>query len=201
MSPRVIVVDAYDSFVHILVSYLESLGCRVSLFRKDNPGLMNAIYRQTGDMILLGPGPGHPAESGYSNLLDINAGRLPVLGVCLGHQAIGLHYGCKVTYAQNLMHGKISQISHDGSGCFKDFPREKLSVMRYHSIILADEDVPKSIQITARSHGDDYVMGIRHKTLKIEGIQFHPESIGTEGGMRMLQNFIENNIYGVTKDD
>lgn len=190
MSSRVIVVDAYDSFVHILVAYLERLGCQVSLYRKDSVLLPNAIEQQSADMILLGPGPGHPADSGYSHLLDINAGRLPVLGVCLGHQAIGLHYGCKVIYAKNLMHGKVSSIAHDGSGCFKGFSQNRLAVMRYHSIIISDEDLPSSMHVSARSDEDGYVMGIRHNTLKIEGIQFHPESIGTEGGLEMLQNFI-----------
>jgi len=121
MSCNVIVVDAYDSFVHILVSYLQVLGCDVNLFRKDDPGLEQAVQGSDGDILLLGPGPGHPADSGYENLLRLNAERMPVLGVCLGHQALGLYYDCQIAYATNLMHGKTSYISHDGRGCFKSF--------------------------------------------------------------------------------
>ena len=194
MSCNVIVVDAYDSFVHILVAYLEKIGCIVDLYRKDDPKLLKAINKQNGEMILLGPGPGHPAESGYSQLLDLNSGRLPVLGVCLGHQAIGLYYGAQVQYAKNLMHGKCSHISHDGLGSFRSYGDQKFLGMRYHSIILSDIDMPTCLKISARSDDDHYVMGVRHETLKIEGIQFHPESIGTPGGIHILENFIDSYV-------
>lgn len=190
MSHHVIVVDAYDSFVHILVAYLQKIGCSVSLYRKDDSRLVDAVQKASGDYLLLGPGPGHPADSGYGNLLQLNAGRMPVLGVCLGHQAIGLHFGCKIEYAKHLMHGKSSWISHDEQGCFKSLRRQKILAMRYHSIVVSEENLPKDILISARSDDDSYVMGIRHAFLNIEGIQFHPESIGTDFGLQILQNFI-----------
>lgn len=190
MSRHVIVVDAYDSFVHILVAYLQKIGCSVSLYRKDDSRLVDAVQKSSGDYLLLGPGPGHPADSGYGNLLQLNAGRMPVLGVCLGHQAIGLHFGCKIEYAKHLMHGKSSWISHDEQGCFKSLHRQKILAMRYHSIVVSEENLPKDILISARSEDDSYVMGIRHAFLNIEGIQFHPESIGTDFGLQILQNFI-----------
>lgn len=191
MPHRVIVVDAYDSFVHILVGYLEEIGCIVDLYRKNDDRLFRAVQKSLGDFLLLGPGPGHPADSGYGNLLHLNAGRIPVLGVCLGHQAIGLHYGCKIEYARHLMHGKTSLITSDGRGCFKSFSDRSFMAMRYHSIVVSDKDLPSEIEISARSVDDDYVMGIRHKALRIEGIQFHPESIGTEFGTQVLQNFMD----------
>ena len=195
MPRRVIVVDAYDSFVHILVSYLQVMGCEVALYRKDDIRLAQAVAESDGDAILLGPGPGHPADSGYGHLLNLNAGRLPVLGVCLGHQAIGLHYGCQIEYARNLMHGKRSHICHDGHGCFASFSKSTFVAMRYHSIVVSAENLPKEIVISARSEDDAYVMGIRHNALKIEGIQFHPESIGTEFGSQILQNFMDTYLH------
>jgi anthranilate synthase component 2 len=191
MSRHVIVVDAYDSFVHILVSYLQAIGCKVDLYRKDDARLVQAVQKSAGDILLLGPGPGHPADSGYGNLLRLNAGRMPVLGVCLGHQAIGLHYGCQIEYAKHLMHGKTSHISHDGKGCFRSFSDATFLAMRYHSIVISDENFPGEMEISARSADDAYIMGIRHPFLKIEGIQFHPESIGTEFGIHILQNFMD----------
>lgn len=195
MSHHVIVVDAYDSFVHILVGYLQKIDCEVSLYRKDDTRLMHAIHESAGDALLLGPGPGHPADSGYGKLLELNAGRLPVLGVCLGHQAIGLHCGSRVEYAKHLMHGKTSQISHDQKGCFNSFSNQPFAAMRYHSLVIADEDLPVDVEVTARSEDDGYIMGIRLASLRMEGIQFHPESIGTEHGMKILQNFIEEYVH------
>lgn len=195
MSHRVIVVDAYDSFIYILVSYFQEMGYEVDLYRKDDIRLVRAVEESAGDALVLGPGPGHPADSGYGNLLNLNAGRMPVLGVCLGHQAIGLHYGCSIEYAKHLMHGKTSQITHDGLGCFKSFSDHAFTAMRYHSIIISEENLPSEIKISARSTDDSYVMGIRHQLLKIEGIQFHPESIGTEFGIQILQNFMEDWVH------
>ncbi|HHW4675653.1 MAG TPA: glutamine amidotransferase-related protein, partial [Xylella fastidiosa subsp. pauca] len=128
MPYRVIVVDAYDSFVHILVSYFEQLGCKVTVLRKDDPGLLALIDPLYSDIIVLGPGPGHPSQSGYDIILNKNSGRLPVLGVCLGHQAIGLYYGCIIEYAKNLMHGKTSLIKHDGQGCYVSLNSRTLKV-------------------------------------------------------------------------
>jgi len=195
MSYRVIVVDAYDSFVHILVGYFESCGCDVSLYRRDDIRLAKIIDESEGDVLVLGPGPGHPKDSGYGKLLELNAERMPVLGVCLGHQAIGLHYGSKVQYATHLMHGKTSPISHDQKGCFSSFSPNSFMAMRYHSLVISDEDFPTEVEITARSEDDGYIMGIRLASLKLEGIQFHPESIGTEYGKQILQNFMEEYVY------
>ena len=195
MSRNVIFVDAYDSFVHILVNYFQAIGCIVNLYRKDDARLVQAVKESAGDILLLGPGPGHPADSGYGNLLSINAGRLPVLGVCLGHQAIGLHYGCQIEYARYLMHGKASRISHDGQGCFKSLSSDAFLAMRYHSIVISDENLPEQIVVSARSEDDGYVMGIRHTSLKVEGIQFHPESIGTDFGSHILQNFMDTYLH------
>lgn len=195
MSRRVIVVDAYDSFVNILVSYFQETGCEVALYRKDDVRLARAVEESVGHVLVLGPGPGHPADSGYGNLLNLNAERMPVLGVCLGHQAIGLHYGCAIKYARHLMHGKTSQIVHDSQGCFKSFSSNTFTAMRYHSIVISDENLPNEIKISARSGDDAYIMGIRHSTLKIEGIQFHPESIGTEFGIQILQNFMDTYLH------
>lgn len=195
MSYRVIVVDAYDSFVHILVGYLQSIGCDVSLYRKDDIRLVKIIHESAGDALLLGPGPGHPKDSGYEKLLKLNAERMPVLGVCLGHQAIGLHYGAKVQYATHLMHGKTSRISHDQKGCFSSLSPDPIMAMRYHSLVISDEDFPAKVEITARSEDDSYIMGIRLASLKVEGIQFHPESIGTDHGKKILQNFVEKYVH------
>jgi anthranilate synthase component 2 len=171
------------------------MGCEVDLYRKDDVRLARVIEESVGDALVLGPGPGHPADSGYGNLLNLNTGRMPVLGVCLGHQAIGLHYGCSIEYARHLMHGKTSRICHDGQGCFKSFSGNTFTAMRYHSIVISDESLPKEINISARSEDDAYVMGIRHSALKIEGIQFHPESIGTEFGIQILQNFMDTYLH------
>jgi anthranilate synthase component 2 len=191
MSCKVIVADAYDSFVYVLVGYLLTLGCEVSVFRKDDVRLAQAVQRSEGDILLLGPGPGHPAHSGYQNLLHLNADRMPVLGVCLGHQAIGLHYGCQIDYASHLMHGKTSFISHDRQGCFKSFVNNTITGMRYHSIVISDQHLSKALEISARSDDDGYIMGVRCASSKMEGIQFHPESIGTEMGIDILRNFID----------
>lgn len=200
MSCRVTVVDAYDSFVHILVSYFEQLDCQVTVLRKDDPKLLSLVNPVRSDMIVLGPGPGHPGDSGYGALLRKNAGQLPVLGVCLGHQAIGLHYNATIEYATHLMHGKTSIVEHDGRGCYAALTSRRLKCMRYHSIIVADKDLPGDLVVTSRSIDDGYIMGLRHKTLPIESVQFHPESIGTEDGLSLIRNFIntyvfENGVY------
>jgi len=191
MPCRVTIVDAYDSFVHILVSYFQRIGCNVKVLRKDDPNLLSLIDPLYSDIVVLGPGPGHPSESGYDSILNKNAGRLPVLGVCLGHQAIALYYGCTVQYAKNLMHGKTSIIEHDRRGCYAFLNGSTLKVMRYHSIIVADKDIPNNLVVTSRSKDDNYIMGLRHQHLPIESVQFHPESIGSEDGLDFIRNFID----------
>ncbi|MDC8015174.1 anthranilate synthase component II [Tahibacter soli] len=195
MRCRVTIVDAYDSFVHILVDYVRRLGCDVRVLRKDEPGLVDAIDPSRCDVLLLGPGPGHPRDSGYLALLERNAGRVPVFGVCLGHQAIGLYYGATLAYAQRLMHGKTSRVEHDGKGCFRNVPRG-FRAMRYHSIVVDAATLGNELVATATSDTDGYLMGLRHASLPIEGVQFHPESIGTEYGLEIIRNFIEVHARG-----
>lgn len=199
MRCRVTIIDAYDSFVHILVAYAQRLGCQVRVMRKDAPGLTGQIGPEHCDVLLLGPGPGHPSDSGYLQLLEHNAGRVPVFGVCLGHQAIALHYGARLAYAERLMHGKTSFISHDGEGCFRGLPAEGFRAMRYHSIIVERDSLGEELVATATSDTDGYVMGLRHVRLPIEGVQFHPESVGTEHGLSIIRNFID--CYRLKKGD
>lgn len=189
MSYRVTIIDAYDSFVHILAAFFEQAGCRVTVVRNDNPALWTLIDPAKSDILVPGPGPGHPVASGYADILEKNAGKLPVLGVCLGHQAIAHYFGCEIEYAQHLMHGKTSTIEHDGKGCYISFS-DNIAVMRYHSIIVSDHNIPDDLIITARSTDDHYIMGMRHRYLPIESVQFHPESIGTEQGLTLIKNFI-----------
>ncbi|MFV2102977.1 anthranilate synthase component II [Micromonospora sp. LOL_024] len=184
---RVLLVDAYDSFTHIIDQYLRTLGAQTVVVRsRSRTGDQLAALRP--DAVVLGPGPGHPAESGHVQLVHAFAGRIPLLGVCLGHQAVGLAYGGTVTVARHLMHGKTSGLSHDGRGVFVGAPTP-LTVTRYHSLIVADP-VPPELEVTARSDDDGYVMGIRHRRLPVEGVQFHPESVLTEEGFRLFDNFL-----------
>ncbi|WP_341659701.1 aminodeoxychorismate/anthranilate synthase component II [Vibrio sp.] len=191
MPCRVIIVDAYDSFVHILAAYFEQLDCNVTVLRNDDPKLLALIDPLHNDIIVLGPGPGHPMQSGYNSILDKNAGRLPVLGVCLGHQAIALYYGCTIEYANNLVHGKTSIVKHDGKGCFSSIDESNFKVMRYHSIVVANKNIPKQMAPTSYSDDDSYIMGLRHNYFPVESIQFHPESIGTDNGLDLIRNFIK----------
>ncbi|MFD8982218.1 anthranilate synthase component II [Streptomyces sp. NPDC059564] len=184
---KVLLVDAYDSFTHIIDQYLRTLGATTEVVRSrtESPGQLAA--RQP-DAVVLGPGPGHPAESGHVELVHRFAGRVPLLGICLGHQAIGLAHGGTVRVADRLKHGKTSEVSHDGAGVFAGLGRT-MTATRYHSLIVA-EPLPQELIATAHAVDDGYVMGLRHRTLAVEGVQFHPESITTVGGMRLLQNFL-----------
>ena len=185
---KVLLVDAYDSFINIIDQYLRSLGARTEVVRSRtlSPDERLAIGPEA---VVLGPGPGHPAASGHVELIPLFAGRgIPVLGVCLGHQAIGLAYGAQVSVAGRLMHGKTSQISHDGRGVFAG-TRSPMTVTRYHSLVVeAPPDGP--LEVSARALDDGFVMGLRHRELPVEGVQFHPESITTRGGIRLFENFL-----------
>ncbi|MER5931127.1 aminodeoxychorismate/anthranilate synthase component II [Streptomyces sp. NPDC002054] len=184
---RVLLIDAYDSFVHIINQYLRTLGARTEVVRalERTPEELAALEP---DAVVLGPGPGHPAESGHVELVHRFAGRVPLLGVCLGHQAIGLAYGGRVEVAEQVMHGRTSTVRHDGDGVFRGLGNT-LEATRYHSLIVA-EPLPEELVTTAVSTDHGYVMGLRHRTLPVEGVQFHPESIMTTGGVQILDNFL-----------
>ncbi|MDA0340816.1 MAG: aminodeoxychorismate/anthranilate synthase component II [Proteobacteria bacterium] len=185
---KAVLVDAYDSFVHIIHQYLLELEIETTVIRRDK-AIEALIEQEKPDFLVLGPGPGHPRDAGYLRLLESQAGKLPILGVCLGHQAIGMAYGGQVRQAANLMHGKSSPIRHDGLGCFKHQP-DPFQATRYHSLIVDDVDPAGPLTITARAEDDGYIMGLRHRTLAIESVQFHPESITTTSGANLLRDFV-----------
>ena len=185
---KALLIDAYDSFVYIIRQYLLEAGLEVPVVRNDRI-TGDAIEAMAPDLIVLGPGPGHPAESGYVGILDRFAGRTPILGVCLGHQAIGLAFGGTVERARRLMHGKASTIAHDGRGCFTGQP-QPFQATRYHSLVVGEEGLPDCLEISARSEDDGHIRGLRHRFLPIESVQFHPESIRTEAGARLFENFV-----------
>ncbi|HEV2633901.1 MAG TPA: aminodeoxychorismate/anthranilate synthase component II [Actinocrinis sp.] len=184
---KVLLVDAYDSFTHIIYQYLCTLGADTEVVRSRTRTIPE-LLDSGAHAVVLGPGPGHPADSGHVELVQAFAGRVPVLGVCLGHQAISLAFGGTVAAAEHLVHGKVSRIEHDGAGLFTGV-RSPLAVTRYHSLIVT-EPLPPELVVTARAPEDGYVMGIRHRELLVEGVQFHPESVMTESGSDMLGNFL-----------
>ena len=188
---NVFVIDAYDSFVFIIDQYLQQLGLQTRVERNDTSQLIEQIDRYQPDFIVLGPGPGHPAQAGYVEIIQQFQGRIPLLGVCLGHQAIGLAYGAKVERAGTIMHGKASTIDNDGQGLFAHTQAQSIQATRYHSLLISDDALPQCLQVSARAQDDHAIMGIRHRSLPIESVQFHPESILTEQGIQLFANFIE----------
>ena len=183
-----LMIDNYDSFTFNLVQYFGELGQDVRTIRNDELNLAE-IEALAPERIVISPGPCSPAEAGVSvAVLQHFAGRLPLLGVCLGHQAIGAAFGGQVIRAQSIMHGKTSALSHDGRGVFDGLP-SPYTVVRYHSLAIARETLPACLEISATT-GDGEIMGVRHRQYAIEGVQFHPESIETEHGHRLLQNFL-----------
>ena len=186
---RVVVLDNYDSFVYNLVQYLGELGASPLVHRNDEL-TVDEILGLDPDAVLLSPGPGRPEDAGIlcDAILPIAERGVPVFGVCLGHQAIGHVFGGRVIRAPELMHGKTSQIEHAGSGVFTGLP-SPLTATRYHSLVVERESLPDCLTITAETR-DGMIMGLRHRDLPIEGVQFHPESILTESGHAMLRNFI-----------
>jgi anthranilate synthase/aminodeoxychorismate synthase-like glutamine amidotransferase len=188
-SPRVLVIDSYDSFVYNLVQYLGELGADPIVVRNDQLTVDEALALEP-DAVLLSPGPGRPEDAGI--ICDVVAPfaerGTPVLGVCLGLQAIGEVYGGDIVRAPSLMHGKTSPIEHDGTGVFRGLP-SPLTATRYHSLVIDPTTIPSCLEVTATS--DDVVMAVRHRTLPIEGVQFHPESILTVAGHDLLRNFLE----------
>lgn len=187
----VFVLDNYDSFTYNLVQYLGELGAEVEVRRNDELSVED-VEAMKPERILLSPGPCTPAEAGILiPLIKHMAGKAPIFGVCLGHQAIGEAFGGEVVRAKKLMHGKTSEVQHDGKGIFNALPTP-LTCTRYHSLIVAEESLPAELEITARAQDESgpVIMGLRHRSLPIEGVQFHPESVLTEGGRLMIRNFL-----------
>jgi para-aminobenzoate synthetase component 2 len=186
---RVAVVDNYDSFTYNLVQYLETLGAKCIVHLNDRT-TASAIGESQPHGIVISPGPGNPDEAGITlSVIGELAGTIPIFGVCLGHQAIGQAYGGKVVRAARLMHGKTSPIVHDGKSVFRNLPQSFVAT-RYHSLIVEREHLPDCLEITARTVEGE-IMGLRHKELAVEGVQFHPESILTEHGLDMMKNWLE----------
>jgi anthranilate synthase/aminodeoxychorismate synthase-like glutamine amidotransferase len=187
-----LMIDNYDSFTYNLVQYLGELGEKVDVRRNDQVTVAQ-IEALKPKRILISPGPCTPSDAGISiELVQHFAGKVPILGVCLGHQAIGEAFGGKIVRATNLMHGKTSAIQHDGRSVFRDLP-SPLTATRYHSLIVSRESLPPELEISAhtRDAGDGHViMGLRHRRYPVEGVQFHPESVLTEHGKQLLTNFL-----------
>jgi para-aminobenzoate synthetase component 2 len=197
----ILVIDNYDSFTYNLVQYLGQLGAEVVVRRNDEI-TMEEIEALNPDGIMLSPGPCTPNQSGVClRVLEAalakderrmtNDGFVPVFGVCLGHQAIGQVAGGTVKQAKNIMHGKTSMVRHDGKGLFKDMPNPFRAV-RYHSLVVTKDSVPPGFIVTATAEDDGEIMGMRHESLPIEGVQFHPESVLTENGIQIVRNFLES---------
>jgi len=187
---RVVVIDNYDSFVYNLVQYLGELGAEPIVHRHDQVSLAE-LRALAPDAVLVSPGPGRPEDAGVSNeaIHAFGEDGVPVLGVCLGHQCIGQLYGGEVVRAPQVMHGKTSEIHHDAAGVFAGLP-DPLTATRYHSLVVARDTVPSELVVSAETD-DGLVMGLRHRELPVEGVQFHPESILTESGHALMKNFLE----------
>ena len=189
----VFVLDNYDSFTYNLVQYLGELGAEVVVRRNDELTVED-VEALHPERILLSPGPCTPSEAGILvPLIRYMAGKVPIFGVCLGHQAIGEAFGGDVVRAEHLMHGKTSPVEHDGKGIFAALP-SPLTCTRYHSLVVAEKTLPETLMVTARTAAHNgpgsIIMGLRHRTLPIEGVQFHPESVLTEHGHEMIRNFL-----------
>jgi len=184
----ILLLDNYDSFTYNLAQYLGELGCQVEVHRNDRISVEQIAQRKP-DRIVISPGPCTPQEAGICvELVQKLAGKIPILGVCLGHQAIGAAFGGKIIRAPKLFHGKTSQIRHDGSGVFRGLPNP-FTATRYHSLIVERKSLPRALQVTAETD-DDIVMGMQHLEYPLMGVQFHPESVLTESGKQLLKNFL-----------
>jgi anthranilate synthase/aminodeoxychorismate synthase-like glutamine amidotransferase len=186
----VLVIDNYDSFTYNLVQYLGELGADIQVRRNDQVTL-EEIEAMKPAQILISPGPGRPEDAGISmDVIRRFGASTPILGVCLGHQAIGMAYGGVVCRATAPMHGKTSTVVHDGKGVFSGIT-EPFQAGRYHSLIIAGDSVPADLEVTARTREDGTIMAVRHRTYKVHGVQFHPESVLTDEGRRILRNFLD----------
>ena len=189
---RLLMIDNYDSFTYNLVQYFGELGAVVEVHRNDEITL-EGIAQRAPDCLVVSPGPCSPAEAGVSvAAIRHFAGRLPILGVCLGHQSLGAAFGARIVRARQLMHGKTSRISTTGQGVFKGLPQQ-FTVNRYHSLAIERDSCPPELEVTAWTD-DGEIMGVRHRELRLQGVQFHPESILTEHGHALLKNFLEQPV-------
>lgn len=191
-----LMIDNYDSFTYNLVQYLGELGADVQVYRNDQITLQE-IEDMSPEKIVISPGPCTPNEAGVSiETIRQYAGRVPILGVCLGHQSIGQAYGGRIDHARSIMHGKTSMIHHRNTGVFSGLPNP-FEATRYHSLVIGQKSLPECLEVTAWTTSDngelDEIMGVRHKTLAVEGVQFHPESILTACGHDLLRNFLRQN--------
>ena len=186
---KLVMIDNYDSFTYNLVQYFGELGAQVKVYRNDEITL-EQIALMKPEQLVISPGPCTPAEAGISvPAIREFAGKIPILGVCLGHQSIGAAFGGRIVHAKRLMHGKTSPVHHLDIGVFKGLPNP-VTCTRYHSLAIERESLPDCLEVTAWTD-DGEIMGVRHKTLAVEGVQFHPESILTEHGHAMLRNFLD----------
>jgi anthranilate synthase component 2 len=189
-----LMIDNYDSFTYNLVQYFGELGADICVYRNDEINL-EEIEALVPEQIVISPGPCTPAEAGISvSVIKHFAGKIPILGVCLGHQSIGEAFGGKIVRAKRVMHGKVSAIHHEGQGVFKEI-ENSFDATRYHSLVIEKDSLPDCLELTAWTENSDgsfeEIMGVRHKELQVEGVQFHPESILSQHGHKMLKNFLE----------
>jgi len=192
---RLLMIDNYDSFTYNLVQYIGELGVDVDVVRNDDESL-EALAERDPAGVVISPGPGTPEDGGVSigAVSRFADAGVPVLGVCLGHQSIGVAYGGRIVRARSIMHGKTSLIRHEGQGVFAGLP-QPFEATRYHSLVIESDSCPDVLEVTARTD-DGEIMGVRHRTLPVEGVQFHPESILTKSGKALLQNFIDRCASG-----
>jgi anthranilate synthase/aminodeoxychorismate synthase-like glutamine amidotransferase len=189
MKPQLLIIDNYDSFTYNLVQAFLVLGAQVEVHRNDAISVAHALALKPTHLVI-SPGPGTPSEAGISMaMVSAFSGRVPILGVCLGHQALVEVFGGKIVRAARLMHGKVSPVNHDAAGVYFGLP-QPLQAGRYHSLIARAEDLPQVLKVTART-AEGEIMGVRHRTLPIEGVQFHPESVLTPDGPQLMENFLK----------
>ncbi|WP_456342639.1 anthranilate synthase component II [Thermovibrio sp.] len=186
----ILMIDNYDSFTYNVVQYFGKLGADIEVYRNDKI-TVDEIERKKPEALVISPGPCTPREAGVSvEAIRHFAGKIPILGICLGHQSIGFAFGAKIVRAKKLMHGKASNIIHDGEYLFEGM-KNPFSAIRYHSLVIDRESLPQELLITAESEDDREIMGIRHREYPIYGVQFHPESILTEDGIKIIENFLK----------